>query len=360
MKKKRVLKWVGIIILALILIVGAYVIYVFATYNRIEDKQKIKTENNVEQKVSADTPYTITTFNIGFGAYSADYSFFMDGGTESRAFSKDAVVENTKGAIERIKEISPDFAFFQEVDTDSTRSYHVNQYDMLKASFPGKASTFAVNYDSAYLFYPILEPHGKSKAGIATFSSYEIESCVRRSLPIDTSVMKFVDLDRCYSVSKVPAENGKYLCLYNIHLSAYTKDGTIREDQIKMLGGDMKKEYDAGNYVICAGDFNQDLYGNSAEIFKAKQETPGWAEAFPKEMLADGLKLNLPQITDNPVPTCRNADKPYVKGENFVTVLDGFILSDNVECLEVKNIDAGFQYSDHNPVELQFQLKNDD
>lgn len=357
MKAKKIFKWIGAILLALVVIVAAYLVYVFATYHRIEDNRAVEPENNSGRQVSADTPYVITTFNIGFGAYSSDYSFFMDGGTESRAFSKEAVIGNTEGAMGIIGDIAPDFAFFQEVDTDSTRSYHVNQYDMLKETFSDMASDFAVNYDSAYLFYPILKPHGKSKAGLATFSGYEIESCVRRSLPIDTSVMKFVDLDRCYSVTKVPADNGKYLCLYNIHLSAYTKDGSIRESQIKMLGDDMKSEYDAGNYVVCAGDFNQDLYGNSGEIFKASQETPGWAEPFPKEFLPDGLALALPEVTDDLSPTCRNADAPYVEGENFVTVLDGFILSDNVECVEVKNIDAGFEYSDHNPVKLTFRLK---
>lgn len=357
MKAKKMLKWAAGILLALVLVLAAYVIYVFAAYHRIEDKQVIKPEHNVERRVEAKTPYTITTFNIGFGAYSADYSFFMDGGSESRAFSKDAVVENTKGAAELIKEINPDFAFFQEVDTDSTRSYHVNQYTMLKETFSGKASTFALNYDSPYLFYPILEPHGKSRAGIATFSDYAVESCLRRSLPIDTGVGKLVDLDRCYSVTRLSVKNGKDLCLFNIHLSAYTKDNSVREEQLKMLGQDMEEEYKKGNYVICAGDFNQDLYGNSGEIFKAEQKTPEWAQAFPRELLPKGLALCLPKLSDNPAPTCRNADKPYKEGKTFVTVLDGFILSDNVEALEVEHIDAGFQYSDHNPVKLKFCLR---
>lgn len=358
MKKRRViLKSILAVLGVFILVVLGYVIYVFASYHRIEDHLAVEPENNVDAVAQTQTPYKITTFNIGFGAYSTDYSFFMDGGSESRAFSKDAVIENTDGAAGWIKELDPDFAFFQEVDLDATRSYHVNQYEMLKEWFPDMAVDFALNFDSAYLFYPILEPHGKSVAGLATFSRYRIESAMRRSLPIDTSPMKFVDLDRCYVVSRIPVENGRELCLYNIHLSAYTKDGTIREDQIRMLSGDMQQEYEKGNYVVCAGDFNQDLYGNSAEIFQSKQETPGWAEAFPKEMLGEGLRLELPEITEDLVPTCRNADRPYVKGENFVTVLDGFILSDNVTCTAVENIDAGFRYSDHNPVLLTFQLE---
>lgn len=75
MKAKKILKWAAGILLALVLVVAAYVIYVFAAYHRIEDKQVIKPEHNVERRVEAKTPYTITTFNIGFGAYSADYSF---------------------------------------------------------------------------------------------------------------------------------------------------------------------------------------------------------------------------------------------------------------------------------------------
>ena len=354
---KKILKGVGILAAVLLLVVVGYVVYVFASYSRIEDHQVLEPENNKETLVSAETEYTITTFNIGFGAYSSDYSFFMDGGTESRAFSRDAVIDNTDGTAKVIADIDPDFAFFQEVDLDSTRSYHVDQYEMLKQWFPDMASDFGLNYDSAYLFYPILEPHGKSVAGLATFSDYKIESAERRSLPIDTSPMKFVDLDRCYVVSRLPVDNGKYLCLYNMHLSAYTKDGSIREEQIDMLSEDMSREYQAGNYVVCAGDFNQDLYGNSQDIFHSKLVTPGWAEAFPRERLAEGLQLKLPEIDGSLVPTCRNADKPYVKGDNFVTVLDGFILSDNVECISVENIDAGFEHSDHNPVKLQFRLK---
>ena len=163
MKKRRViLKSILAVLGVFILVVLGYVIYVFASYHRIEDHLAVEPENNVDAVAQTQTPYKITTFNIGFGAYSTDYSFFMDGGSESRAFSKDAVIENTDGAAGWIKELDPDFAFFQEVDLDATRSYHVNQYEMLKEWFPDMAVDFALNFDSAYLFYPILEPHGLS------------------------------------------------------------------------------------------------------------------------------------------------------------------------------------------------------
>lgn len=52
---------------------------------------------------------------------------------------------------------------------------------------------YAQNYDSPYLFYPLINPHGANQSGIVTLSRHPISSAVRRSLPIETSVMKLVD-----------------------------------------------------------------------------------------------------------------------------------------------------------------------
>jgi hypothetical protein len=38
-------------------------------------------------------------------------------------------------------------------------------------------------------------------------------------------------------------------------------------------------------------------------------------------------------------------------------VIDGFLVSDNVEVTELHNVDTGFAYSDHNPVMMRFTLK---
>lgn len=57
------------------------------------------------------------------------------------------------------------------------------------------------------------------------------------------------------------------------------------------------------------------------------------------------------------VGTCRATEIPYTEGANYQTVLDGFIVSDNVEVAKVRNIDTGYEFSDHNPVEMTFVLK---
>ena len=54
--------------------------------------------------------------------------------------------------------------------------------------------------------------------------------------------------------------------------------------------------------------------------------------------------------------TCRNCDIPYKKG-NFTIIVDGFLVSQNVETVKVQNIDTQFTYSDHNPVVMEIKLK---
>lgn len=155
----------------------------------------------------------------------------------------------------------------QEVDRDSTRSYHVDEAAMLTAQLPGLGYIWAQNYDSPYLFYPLDQPHGKSVSGLLTLSSFGITEARRVELPIEAGVMKLVDLDRCYSVHRIPAADGRELVLYNVHLSAYTSDGTIAVEQLELLRADMQAEYEKGNWCIAGGDFNKDLLGQSEEIF---------------------------------------------------------------------------------------------
>ena len=377
-KAKKVIKITGIILLALVIVLAAYIIYLYASYHRISDKQELQVEEisqNTEagNELTTDKQYSALTYNIGFGAYTPDFSFFMDGGKSSWAKSKDSVKETIKGAGELVASKDPDFALVQEIDLDATRSYHVNEYSILKENIPAYNCVFAQNYDSAFLFYPFTQPHGKSKAGLALFSKYPITGSLRRSFPISTSFTKFFDLDRCYSISRVPVDNGKELVIFELHMSAYGNSDAIREGQIRMLSEDMQKEYEAGNYVICGGDFNHDLKAadtqskasdasNNTQTDSGDSAEPeSWAYPFPRSELPEHFSFCLDQLSEdeknNLWNSARNADMEYVPGETYTVTLDGFIISDNVECTKYENVNTGYSYSDHDPVYMEFQLK---
>ena len=353
---KKWLKAALCVLLAILLIVGGYVAYVFIDYHRIGDMALTPSDGGAAS-VRTDTPYTVLSCNIGFGAYEDDYGFFMDGGTESRAWSEERLTKNLSEISAFLTEQSPDFLLAQEVDIGSTRSYQVDERPYLTEALEDMSGVFCQNYDSPYLMYPLLRPHGASRSGLLTLSSAAITSAGRVELPVEGGFMKLLDLDRCYSVSRIPVEGSKELVLYNLHLSAYTSDGTIATEQLKLLLADMQSEYDAGNWCVAGGDFNKDLLGDSAAWFGEADQEYSWAQPIPAGTF-EGLDISLvtPLDKDDPVPSCRNADGPYHQGQYVLTV-DGFLVTANVTAESAVVIDTGFAWSDHNPVAMTFTLR---
>ena len=60
---------------------------------------------------------------------------------------------------------------------------------------------------------------------------------------------------------------------------------------------------------------------------------------------------------NDPLPSVRNADKPYSSGENYLALVDGFLVSSNVKVTRTEVVNTGFAYSDHNPVVMRFILQ---
>ena len=65
-------------------------------------------------------------------------------------------------------------------------------------------------------------------------------------------------------------------------------------------------------------------------------------------------------VSDN-VPTCRLLNIPYSGNyqESQVYVLDGYIVSDNLNVVKVETIDTGFRWADHQPVRLEVMLNSE-
>lgn len=339
----------------------SYFAYILLSYSRIADNLSLETDSSYsKEKISCGTTYTLTSANIGFGAYSQDFSFFMDGGKYSWAYSKEEVEKNVRGSVASLLKFNPDFFLFQEVDFDSTRSRHVDERkiisDEIRKSLGSSNTVFAQNYDSAFLFWPPTQPHGSNKSGIMIATRYRAYDSLRRSFPIETGLSKFLDLDRCFMKTHIDVDNGKKLVLYNTHMSAYTTDAETSTRQIEMLNNDMMEEYGKGNYIICGGDLNREVMEGMSKYFGFESNGLNWTKTFPFEKLDAHLKLIPPVNLEHPIPTVRDTKEPW-NGKNFVTVIDGFIVSDNVEVVKADVIDNNFMYSDHNPVYMDFILK---
>ncbi len=354
---RRILKVLLVLILTVVAVAVLYLGYVFISYHRLGNMELTPVDGRAADKIPTGENLTILSYNIGFGAYESDYGFFMDGGTQSWAWSKDRLDKNLNNIAGFAAGQDADIDIFQEVDFNSTRTYHVDEREYLIAALPGQSYTFAQNYDSPFLMYPLTQPHGASKSGLLTFSKYKINAASRVELPIETGLTKFLDLDRCYSKNRIAADDGNELIVYNFHLSAYTSDGKIANEQLKLLLDDMDAEFAKGNYCIAGGDFNKDLLGDSSKYFKVPNDGYTWAQPIPEETF-DGHHVTLvaPLDEDDPVPSCRNSDGPYVKGVQFVITVDGFLVTDNVTVNSSEVVDLEFAYSDHNPVRMEVVL----
>lgn len=346
----------------ILLVVAGYVCYVGLTYERIPDNTAVDIENNQSATVALGETYTIATYNVGFGAYNHDFSFFMDSGKmkdgtavtgkNSKAASEEVVMTNINGSAALIAEGNYDFVLLQEVDIDSTRSFHINQYEIFNKTFSSMSHNIGICYDSAFLFYPITDPHGKSYTGLASYSRFKMDSALRRQYPLATDISKYFDLDRCFVVTRYSLENGKELVVVNSHMSAYDEGGTVRQQQLELLNTFLTEEKEKGNYVIVGGDFNHDIAASDG-LFPTEQLRPDWVFTLTNDDLADGFSF----VASTNAPTCRSTDIPYEKGVNYTVVLDGFIVSDNVKVVSHTNIDNDFTYSDHNPATMTFVLE---
>ena len=69
----------GVVILAVLV----YAAYVFLSYYRLGDRLVLEVfpaASSTYESLSPGIPYRAASYNIGFGAYSAGYTFFLDGG----------------------------------------------------------------------------------------------------------------------------------------------------------------------------------------------------------------------------------------------------------------------------------------
>lgn len=354
---KKILKALLIILSGMGVIVGVYAAYVYLTYHRIPDNVKLKPQNRNSQVLQTNHRYKAMTFNIGYAAYPDNYSFFMDGGKYSRAFNKQSVLDDLSGIHKAVQQVDPTLIFFQEVDTNGDRSFHVNEVQWLRDRMSDYSSVYAQNYDSAYLFYPLARPIGRAKSGLVTLAKAKMSDSTRYQLPIDTDFNKFMDLDRAISVTHIPVNNGKQFAVINLHMSAFTKNAKVRKAQIEKLFAKMKIEQAAGNYVMVAGDYNHDMLGKSPEVFGTTRKRMNWTHPFPSDQLPKGFRIAKQGLAEAKVPSVRANGTPYHPGKTYTSLIDGFLLSDNIKISRVHVKSLGFKNSDHNPEVLEFELK---
>ena len=349
-----ILKVIVGIILTPLVVVAFFLLYLSVSYYSPEEVENIPAFIHGNETGDSDhDTLRLLSWNIGYAGLSKQMDFFYEGGKMVRP-SESVLAENLNYIGNYLlAHDSIDFMLLQEIDQKAKRSRYVNQLGFLLGVMPQRYGAFALNYNAAFVPVPLLEPMGSVKAGLATFSLLKPDSSFRYSLPASYSwPMKLFMLHRCILVQHFVLSDSKFLCLINVHNSAFDDASQMRKQEMEMIKQLVIKEYEKGNYVIAGGDWNINPPGFAGEFIDGDL-------AFFVENQIDTLFMpsGWTWAADLSIPTNRNVITPYVHGETKTSVLDFFLCSPNVKVVETKGIYQSFNHSDHNPVFLKVVLK---
>ncbi len=352
---KKTLKKIGkvllIVISAIVIVLAALLIFLTVTEYNPQEVEELSTPQGT-QGIEAGDELSILTFNTGYAGLDKGADFFMDGGSGVNPKNREQVENNLEGIADTLKEYPADVYFLQETDVNAGRTFQINEAEYYESAL-GLPGAFAYNYKCNFVPYP-LPMIGQVESGLLTMSELKTQSARRISLPVPFSwPIRTCNLKRCLLVEHIPIEGtDAQLVLINLHLEAYD-DGEGKAAQTKVLADIMRSEYEKGNYVIAGGDFNQTFPGvREYPVVDEKNWKPGVIGA---DVLPDGFRF----VFDDRLPTCRLLNAPYTGAyeTSQVFVIDGFILSPNIQVKEVQTIDTGFTYSDHQPVRVSLVLE---
>lgn len=351
----RSVSWLVGIVLALIFsVAGGLVIFGMITEYRPGPVQPVEMICTSSAEVDTVTLFSLITWNIGYGGLGSGMDFFYDGGSRVRPSA--AYFDQTIAGIGEFlrDQGTADFILLQEVDSNSKRSYYLDETTWLAKLLPGYCLAFGKNYDCRFVPMPVRDPMGRVTSGLVTLSRFRAEETSRYGFDKEIGWPdRLFYLKRCFLATRYNLSNGRQLVLVNIHNSAFDTGGAMRKREMEMIREFMTDEYNAGNFLVAGGDWNANPpMFNPDEILtgdKVKQDEftdlrtffPDWEFAFDRNQ-----------------PTNRDVRTAYQHGTTPVTTIDFFLVSPNVEIRQIHTFTTGFRYSDHQPVQLQIALDN--
>lgn len=341
-------------------VLGAFLF--FSTFTMYSPQSVLKlsplsTPTTFKSVIPINKELSISTWNIGYAGLDASEDFFMDGGKASMPPNKKVVENNMKMLKNFLFSNKTDFILLQEVDRNAARTYGINEVKEIMAKLKDYFEYYALNYKVNFVPVPLDHPMGNVTSGIITLTKYKPFRVQRWAFPGDyTWPVNLFQLKRCFMTSLYKTTNpNKNLVFVNLHLSAFDKGGKLRKKQLDYLKEFIVREYNKGNYVIVGGDWNNMMPGISIDHFKftTSMKYLDIYIAIPENWAPTSWKWAF----DPKIPSLRSDEKSYVKGENFTTIIDGFLVSPNIDVVSVETYDLGFKNSDHNPVKMIAKLK---
>jgi endonuclease/exonuclease/phosphatase family metal-dependent hydrolase len=300
-----------------------------------------------ESSAAAGESLRILSWNIGYAGLGRDSEFLADGGRRLRAPSRSAVERNIAAIAGRLRRERSDVVMIQELARPGWLTYGVDVKDVVQRALEGYRLAYAPAVRMTGL--PVI---GSVVVGSGTLTPFDSMSAVRHALPSMRRVpgVSLQHFNALLSRFPIQGRTDEWV-IVNVHLSAFD-DGSLRREQLEALLPILEREYAAGHYVIAGGDWNLRL-ASTEFPYTTDEKAKSWVRDFPAGLTPHGWHW----AVDPSAPTCRTLEQPYRPGVNYRCVIDGFLVSPNVEVLTVETSDLEFENSDHNPVRLEVRAR---
>ncbi len=323
-------------------------IFTFAIIVPRQTNAELVIAGECHKELSPNT-LTILIWNLGYAGTGAEAAFFMDGGRDVMAKDKPTVLRHLSNITNVLRERRRDIYLLQEVDSNSRRTYWLDEVGLVRAGLNTYCSAYGVNHDVPFVPYPYRAPLGRVRSGLLSFSAYTPRMARRYQLP---GSLPWPDsafhLQRCLLEWRLPRADGREWVIINTHLEAWDK-GEVKDAELTWLRDKALQEYQAGNFVVIGGDWNAVMPGITLTRF-ATQDGPG---PHTVKLREDIFPPAWRWALDRSRPSSRRCKTPYVPGSTYVTIIDGFVVSPNVQIDHVKTVPLGFQDSDHEPIDIR-------
>jgi len=297
---------------------------------------------------NAGATISVLNWNIGYAGLGKESDFIMDGGENLLPPSVEIVEKNLAGIQNTLRENTADFYLIQEAAEPDMLNYGVDVFGGIKDALRNTDWLLGFGYRTQLI------PRGYAvKNGTASFASVKTSAVELIRLPNEPTRVYGI-LQRQYHIQArefTDASDNPWVVM-NIHLSAFDEGGNIRVQQYEKLLEIAGEYYADGKRVVIGGDWNMQLTPTDFP-HNTKEKDLFWLKTLPTEKLSPGWQL----VFDPAIATVRTNERPFIKGENYTTIIDGFLVSPNVDVVSVQGIDTNFEFTDHQPVLAKFKSR---
>jgi endonuclease/exonuclease/phosphatase family metal-dependent hydrolase len=326
----------------IVLVLGVWVgAFVMANRSGVANAGDIE-RTTVENLPEAGETLDILTWNLGYGGLGAGSDFVADGGVHSFPPSQGAVRANVAGIARFLStQQDADIILLEELAHAGPANYWVNLKHSVDGALAHRDELFFADFKTRLMPWPLAMSHGQGR-----YARVGVESVDVVALPAEDAGILGVRRRYAATVSRLKGPHNWTVC--SVHLAAFDADARVRTRQLRDLLAWAQREYAQGRHVVIGGDFNLQLAQTNFPNTTDKKFL-FWVFPFPHEALPAGWRI----AADATTPSVRTNERPYHAGENYTTVIDGFIVSPNVAIEQVSGFNLDFQNSDHNPVRVR-------